>query len=99
MIFSAEKQNSRGLTVPGKKKTLKCVKISKFKFQYASLMCNRWLGMRLECFANLITFSVAIYGEFLIYFSAVRLNSVGFFSNLNGTVQFYGIYRCSKNDL
>ncbi|CAG5100511.1 Oidioi.mRNA.OKI2018_I69.XSR.g17031.t1.cds [Oikopleura dioica] len=31
------------------------------KFQYANLMCNRWLGIRLESFANLIVFSVAIY--------------------------------------
>lgn len=31
------------------------------KFQYASIMCNRWLGMRLECFANLIVFAVAIF--------------------------------------
>ena len=33
------------------------------KFQYASLMCNRWLGMRLEAFANLIVFAVAIFGK------------------------------------
>ena len=32
------------------------------KFQYASLMCNRWLGMRLECFSNLIVFAVAMFG-------------------------------------
>lgn len=31
------------------------------KFQYANLICNRWLGIRLEFFANLIVFAVAIY--------------------------------------
>ena len=37
------------------------------KFQYANLMCNRWLGLRLEVFANLIVFAVAFYGKLIIY--------------------------------
>ena len=35
------------------------------KFQYANLMCNRWLGLRLEVFANLIVFAVAFYGKLI----------------------------------
>ena len=31
------------------------------KFKYVTVMCNRWLGTRLEFVANLITFSVALY--------------------------------------
>jgi ABC-type multidrug transport system fused ATPase/permease subunit len=38
------------------------------KFQYANLICNRWLGIRLEFFANLIVFAVAIYGKQNILF-------------------------------